>query len=212
MSRASPVQTAPRVSARVGSSRLDDVIHAVIEGAVGEAGLRPSEQDRMALFVGSSSFDISVSESLYRRRSLPAAIAFALRSSSFGNLAEAVRGAIRLAGEDYTFNTACSASANGAWYAARMIQTGAIDHALVLGVELINDLTALGFFGLGLLAVDDAALRCPSRRLALGEGLQRAGARTGRSRAGFTFGAARTSATPTAAWSPRTPTGPRWPR
>jgi 3-oxoacyl-[acyl-carrier-protein] synthase-1 len=37
------------------------------------------------------------------------------------------------------------------WYAARLIQAGVVDHALVLGVELMNDLTALGFLGLGLL-------------------------------------------------------------
>jgi 3-oxoacyl-[acyl-carrier-protein] synthase-1 len=132
-------------------SRLDDVIDAVVEEALGEAGLRPSEQGRMALFVGSSSFDISVSESRYRRELAAGGDRLPLRSSSFGNVAEAVRERFGLRGEDYTFNTACSASANGAWYAARMIQTGSVDHALVLGVELINDLTALGFFGLGLL-------------------------------------------------------------
>jgi 3-oxoacyl-[acyl-carrier-protein] synthase I len=132
-------------------TRLDTVIDTVIEEALEEARLRAPEQSRMALFVGSSSFDISVSESLYRRELAAGGDSLPLRSSSFGNLAEAVRERFGLRGEDYTFNTACTASANGAWYAARLIQSGAIDHALVLGVELINDLTALGFFGLGLL-------------------------------------------------------------
>jgi len=132
-------------------ARLDDVIDTVIEEALDEAGLRPSELGRMALFVGSSSFDISVSESRYREELAAGGDALPLRSSSFGNLAEAVRERFGLRGEDYTFNTACTASANGAWYAARLIQNRAIDHALVLGVEIINDLTALGFFGLGLL-------------------------------------------------------------
>jgi 3-oxoacyl-[acyl-carrier-protein] synthase-1 len=132
-------------------SRLDDAVDTVIKEALEEAGLLPSEQDRMALFVGSSSFDISVSESLCREELAAGGDRLPLRSSSFGNLAEAVRERFGLRGEDYTFNTACSASANGAWYAARMIQAGTIDHALVLGVELINDITALGFFGLGLL-------------------------------------------------------------
>jgi len=57
-----------------------------------------------------------------------------------------------LQGEDYTFNTACTASANGLGYAARLIRAGHVDHALVLGVELINDLTVLGFYGMGLLS------------------------------------------------------------
>lgn len=132
-------------------SRLDDVIDVVVQEALGEAGLRPSERSRMALFVGSSSFDISVSESRYRKELASGGDSLPLRSSSFGNLAEAVRNRFGLRGEDYTFNTACTASANGAWYAARLIREGAVEHALVLGVELINDLTALGFFGLGLL-------------------------------------------------------------
>jgi len=132
-------------------TRLDDVIETVIEEALHEAGLRPSEQRRMALFVGSSSFDISVSESLYRKELAAGGDVLPLRSSSFGDLAEVVRKRFGFQGEDYTFNTACTASANGLWYAARLIHTGAIDHALVLGVELINDLTALGLFGLGML-------------------------------------------------------------
>ena len=105
----------------------------------------------MALCVGSSSFDICVSEALYREE-LAGGDALPLRSSSFGNLAETVRGRFGLQGEDYTFNTACTASANGLAYAARLIRAGFVDHALVVGVELVNDLTALGFHGLGLLA------------------------------------------------------------
>jgi len=124
----------------------------------------------MALFVGSSSFDISVSESLYRKELAAGGDSLPLRSSSFGNLAEAVQERFGLRGEDYTFNTACTASANGAWYAARLIQAGAIDHALVLGVELVNDLTALGFFGLGLLTRTTMRPFDPDRDgLALGE-------------------------------------------
>jgi 3-oxoacyl-[acyl-carrier-protein] synthase-1 len=142
--RGSPVEDAEK--------RLSSVIDTVIEEALHEAGLRPSEQRRMALCVGSSSFDICVSESLYRKELAKGGEVLPLRSSSFGNLAETVRGRFGLQGEDYTFNTACAASANGLGYAARLIQAGSVDHALVLGVELLNDLTALGFLGLGLLS------------------------------------------------------------
>ena len=106
----------------------------------------------MALCVGSSSFDISVSESLYREERSRGREALPLRSSSIANLAESVRARFDLRGEDYSFNTACTASANGVEYAARMIEAGAVDHALVLGVELVNDITALGLLGLGLLS------------------------------------------------------------
>ena len=132
--------------------RLDEAIAAVIDEALRESGLSGREQRRMALFVGSSSFDISVSERLYREELARRPGALPLRSSSIGNLAEAVRARFGLEGEDFSFNTACTASANGLWYAARLIRAGDVDHALVLGVELLNDITALGFLGLGLLS------------------------------------------------------------
>jgi 3-oxoacyl-[acyl-carrier-protein] synthase-1 len=144
-----PLVGSPATSAEEGLLR---VIDTVIEEALRESGLAASEQRRMALCVGSSSFDIGVSESLYRNELAQGGDVLPLRSSSFGNIADVVRSRFGLQGEDYTFNTACTASANGLGCAARLIQAGSVDHALVLGVELLNDLTALGFFGLGLLA------------------------------------------------------------
>jgi 3-oxoacyl-[acyl-carrier-protein] synthase-1 len=133
-------------------ARLLRAIDTVIEEALRESGLSATERRRMALCVGSSSFDIGVSESLYRNELTRGGDILPLRSSSFGNLAEAVRSRFGLQGEDYTFNTACTASANGLGYAARLIRSGSVEHALVLGVELLNDVTALGFCGLGLLS------------------------------------------------------------
>lgn len=133
-------------------TRIYRIIDSVVEQALAEAGLTPAQQQRVALFLASSSFDISVSENAYRQglqtgqRVLPMA-----HSSSFGNLACRVRERFGFQGEEFSFNTACTASANAAWYAARLIDSGRIDHALVLGVELINDITALGFKGLDLL-------------------------------------------------------------
>jgi 3-oxoacyl-[acyl-carrier-protein] synthase-1 len=132
--------------------RLSRVIDVVVEEALTEAALTASERRRMALCVGSSSFDIGVSENLYIEELTRGGDVVPLRSSSFGNLAERVRFRFGLQGEDYSFNTACTASANGLGYAARLIRSGSVEHALVLGVELQNDLTALGFFGLELLS------------------------------------------------------------
>jgi len=132
--------------------RLVAVIETVIDEALREASLKAADRRRMALCVGSSSFDIRVSENRYREELARGSDVLPLRSSSFGNLAETVRQRFGFQGEDYTFNTACTASANGLGYAARLIQAGLVDRALVLGVELYNDLTALGFLGLGLLS------------------------------------------------------------
>ena len=150
--------------------RLGEVVTVVVEEALREAGLSPPQRRRMALCVGSSSFDIGESEEAYRRERASGVRPLPLRSSSFANLAETVRKRFDLLGEDYSFNTACTSSANGLWYAARLIRSGAVDHALVVGVELINDLTALGFLGLGLLTRTE--MRPFDRRrdgLALGE-------------------------------------------
>src|SRR5690606_23448456 len=103
-------------------------------------------------FVGSSSFDISVSEHHYQQAQQTCGAAIPLDSSpSFGKLADTLRQRFGLYGPEFSFNTACTSSANALWYASRLLATGTVRHALVVGVELLNDMTALGFHGLGLL-------------------------------------------------------------
>ncbi len=132
--------------------RLHTVIDNVIEQALSATNIPDSERKNIALFIGSSSFDISVSEHVYQQEhkldihSIPFG-----HSPSFGNLGEAVRKRFGFYGPDFSFNTACTSSANALWYASRLIQAGKIRYALVLGVEVINHITALGFHGLGLL-------------------------------------------------------------
>jgi 3-oxoacyl-[acyl-carrier-protein] synthase-1 len=72
-------------------------------------------------------------------------------SPSFGSLGETVRKRFGFHSADFSFNTACTSSANALWYASRLIHAGTIRYALVLGVEMANHITALGFHGLGLL-------------------------------------------------------------
>jgi 3-oxoacyl-[acyl-carrier-protein] synthase-1 len=133
-------------------TRLLRVMDTVVEQALAEAGLSAAERRNIALFIGSSSFDISVSEHAYQQAQKVHGDAIPLGgSSSFGNLAQAVCKRFGLQGAEYSFNTACTSSANALWYASRLIASGQIRHALVLGVEVINDMTALGFHSLGLL-------------------------------------------------------------
>ena len=53
--------------------------------------------------------------------------------------------------ESYSFNTACTSSANALLYAARMITLGLLDDALVIGAEVFNYTSLRGFQSLGLL-------------------------------------------------------------
>ena len=131
--------------------RIYTIIDTVVQQAISEARLTHKQQQNTALFVGSSSFDISVSEYLYQKELKEADTQLPLRLSSFGNVATYIRHQFLLKGPDYSFNTACTASANALLAAGEMIRVGRIEHALVVGVELYNDITALGFHGLDLL-------------------------------------------------------------
>ena len=68
-------------------------------------------------------------------------------------------------------NTACTSGLTAIFLARDMVESGACAHALVLGVELANRLTAAGFGALGLLSPTKAR-PCDRERdgLALGEG------------------------------------------
>lgn len=92
--------------------------------------------------------------------------------SGYGMLADTLARRLGVNGPCMTFNTACSSSANAALYAARLIDSGAIEHALVLGTESYNRLSLLGFASLML--VSDSGLRpfdASRDGLVLGEGV-----------------------------------------
>ncbi len=134
--------------------RLYRVIDDVVEQALAEAGLSQQQRHHMNLYLGSSSFDIGMSEADYQRQlageseSCPA---LALPDPSMANLAYYLVRSLGIRGEDVSFNTACTASANALMTAVAHVEAGLVEHALVLGVELYNDVTALGFYSLDLL-------------------------------------------------------------
>lgn len=134
-------------------TRLMQGIEAVVTHVLTAAGLPSLHRRQLALFLGSSSFDISVSEQAYQqaRDVRGDAIPMGGGSSSFGNLADRLSQQFDWHGPVFSFNTACTSSANALWYATRWLTAGHADYALVLGVEVFNDMTALGFQSLGLL-------------------------------------------------------------
>jgi 3-oxoacyl-[acyl-carrier-protein] synthase I len=133
-------------------TRLEDALFPVIEQALQKAQLSLHEQQRCGLFLGTSSFDIGTTEEHYRLSLQQDRNSLAMeRSSSLGTLAIRIRQRFDLRGPDYSLNTACTASANALVYADVMIRSGQLDHAVVVGVETFNSITALGFHGLQLL-------------------------------------------------------------
>ncbi|MDZ4776807.1 MAG: beta-ketoacyl synthase N-terminal-like domain-containing protein [Alphaproteobacteria bacterium] len=153
-------------------TRLMRVAVEVAEDAIAAAGLTEAQRRETTLFVGTSSLDISITEAVYRRELAAGLDAHPLTSnSSMGNLGNELRRALRLGGPDFTFNTACTASANALLYADAMVRAGHAKTALVLGVEAFNAITALGFQSLDLLARDGMKPFDAGRRgLVLGEG------------------------------------------
>lgn len=139
-------------------SRLDAVLDYTLGTALEQAGLTPAERARTGLFLGTSAFDIGVSEAEYREQlqAHPTAIPLDRQpSASLGQFALRMRSRHGIRGPDFSFNTACTASANALMHADAMVRSGRLAHAVVVGVETFNAITALGFQGLQLLSPDN---------------------------------------------------------
>ncbi len=132
-----------------GASFLRLIEHAVGD-ALTEARLPPEAIARLGIFVGSTSIDLPLIEAGYAtqhaRGSMPLVAA-----PRYGYLARNIAARFAIAGPQYTFNTACSSSANAALYARAMLAEGRIEHALVVGAEGYTRLSLLGFASLMLL-------------------------------------------------------------
>jgi 3-oxoacyl-[acyl-carrier-protein] synthase I len=117
-------------------------------------GLDTAQRRRTALLLGSSSFDVQVSESLYRadlnRRGSEQAVPMPI--VGYGKLAKQLGDKFGLSSQRHSYSTACTSSANAILYAHRMLTAGLVDHALVLGLERFNHTSVLGFYGLGLIS------------------------------------------------------------
>jgi 3-oxoacyl-[acyl-carrier-protein] synthase-1 len=109
---------------------------------------------RIGVFIGTSTSGILETELAYRRRdpdsgALPPDFRYATTHNSFSAAAYAQR-ALGLAGPVAAVSTACSSSAKVFASAARMMEAGLIDAALVGGVDTLCLTTLYGFHSLGL--------------------------------------------------------------
>lgn len=136
------------------NNRLYALLDYIAEHAIDDANLRQPELTDTAVFCGSTACDISDLEEHYRNELIVNPDATPLYRSGFGVLAGYVRDRFHLGGEEYSFNTACSSSANALIMAAQMIAAGRCEHAVVLGVEVFNQLTFQGFGAMMLLSSD----------------------------------------------------------
>lgn len=133
--------------AQVGLAQ-DDFTAAVAEAA---AKYRP---ERIGVFIGTSTSGILQAELAYRRRDtangrLPDDFLYATTQNPF-SVSDFVRRTMQLAGPASSVSSACSSSAKVFGSAARMIETGLIDAAVVGGVDSLCLTTLYGFSSLQL--------------------------------------------------------------
>ncbi|HEV8492986.1 MAG TPA: beta-ketoacyl synthase N-terminal-like domain-containing protein [Candidatus Angelobacter sp.] len=151
-------------SADADATRIYSHLQEMTGKAIAAEGLDEAQRARTGLFIGSSSYDVGVSEANYfqalEQQSFAAGATDALPMGivGYGKMAERLRAEFKLSPHCYSYSTACTSSANALLYAQRLLAAGLIDNALVIGVEFFNQTTLLGFHSLGLIS--------PSQRLA----------------------------------------------
>jgi 3-oxoacyl-[acyl-carrier-protein] synthase-1 len=111
---------------------------------------------RIGVFIGTSTAGILQTELAYRRRdpadgSLPPDFDYRRTHNTF-SVAEYVRERLELAGPCAAISTACSSSAKAFASAARLMEAGMIDAAVVGGVDTLCLTTLYGFNSLQLLS------------------------------------------------------------
>jgi 3-oxoacyl-[acyl-carrier-protein] synthase-1 len=113
-------------------------------------------RERIGVFLGTSTSGILDTELAYRQRdpetgALPDEFNYAGSHSCY-SVADFVQHALDLAGPSMVVSTACSSSAKVFGNAARMIQAGLCDAAIVGGVDSLCLTTLYGFNSLGLVS------------------------------------------------------------
>ena len=130
---------------------------------------------RVGVFLGTSTAGILATEIAYRQRdpesgALPAWLDYGRTHNTY-SVARYVRAALGLAGPAQVVSTACSSSAKVFGTAARFLQAGLIDAAVVGGVDSLCLTTLYGFRALELVASDICRPWDAARAgLSLGEG------------------------------------------
>lgn len=131
---------------------LFQCLHKVVGDVISDAKLTKSDLSRSAFFLGSTSFSLAINERAYRSALQNNELSSAFSCGSYNAISEYLQEQFAPQASCFTFNTACTSSANAMIYAAEQIKHGEIDHAIIIGSEFYNETTALGFLSLDLLS------------------------------------------------------------
>ena len=147
-----PYYALPNEVEKSANPHLYPLINSAVDSAVHDAGLTADEIKQLPVFVGSTAGDISDLESHYQHALKQNNRINPIYRSGFGVLAEHVINRLQSNSQAFTFNTACSSSANALLIAMRMIALGRCENALILGVETRNQMSLQGFNSMMLLS------------------------------------------------------------
>jgi 3-oxoacyl-[acyl-carrier-protein] synthase I len=162
----------PDGAALFDPKRFERHLPSVAGAAVRQAGLTTAEIRALPLFLGSSCFSIGLAEQEYAAALAagdPATIP--MPRVGYDYLAGVVERSIGCRSGSFTYNTACTSSANALLGALRALELGRCRHALVVGAELANLTTLAGFSGLQLLAPELRPFDAKRSGIVLGEGV-----------------------------------------
>jgi 3-oxoacyl-[acyl-carrier-protein] synthase-1 len=142
-------------TARTGDPAvIDDYLNRVVSALLKKLNLEASGLTNAGIFLGSSSIDHSLGRPLEQDSMTPLNRNSKRERVGGGNYIKRLMKRFGFNGPSLTFNTACTSSANALMDAAAMLETGIIDHALVLGVEISSAMTREGFAIMQLLSTE----------------------------------------------------------
>jgi len=127
---------------------LEDVVNK----AILKLGLKKEDLKRCGLFLGSSSYDVSICVPLEKNIDGRYEDEVACERVGNGYYAQFLVDKFGLSDISLTYNTACTSSANAMIDASSMLEGKLIDYALVVGMELFSPASFEGFASMQLLS------------------------------------------------------------
>lgn len=148
------------------------LIIPIIEDLIEQLTLTDQALSRCGLFLGCSANDLSISHPLWLKTAQADSFKQQKKRVGNGSYADRLVKHFNLNSFSLTYNTACTSSANAVIDATTMLESGVIDYALVVGLEMFAPFSFEGFSSMQLLAKDSVKPFDGNRQgLVLGESL-----------------------------------------
>ncbi|NEW61719.1 hypothetical protein GSY74_10515 [Sulfurovum sp. bin170] len=116
-----------------------DLIERITQEAIESANLTPEDLSNIALFVGTCSALLPINEAYAKING------DALRELDMSTINTKISHRLGIKGFSSIISTACTSSSNALLQAKEMIESGLVEKAIVVGVELYNEVTLKGF-------------------------------------------------------------------